>query len=263
MAETFSTQGLKDLFSYPFRHAGWERKVVILVVLYAAGMVVPVLPWIPAVGYMAAIMRRAAAGAKDPDLPEWDDWGRLFSDGLRVGGAGLLAMLPSILLFTCGFGTYFVSMFGTISASERYGRSAEMPPLMFAGMMVFFATMACGSILSLLIAIPLPAATVHVAYKRSFRALFQVGEWWKIFRANLGGFLIGVGLLWAVSMLLQVLMNFLVWTVILCLVGFIAPLLISPYIMLLGGLLYGRIYNEALENLHASEPFLSEESPAS
>jgi hypothetical protein len=261
LAETFSTRGLKALFSYPFRHANWDRKMLVLVLLCVAGIFVPILPWIPALGYMAEIMSRSAAGEGDPDLPEWNDWGRLFVDGLRVGGAGLIAMLPLILVFSCGFGTYFISLIGAI-AQDTDGRSSGFPIFMMGGYMVFMFTLLCGFLLSLLIMIPFPAFITHVAYKKSFSSLFHVAEWWQIFRSNIGGFLIGVVLLWAASFLLQIVVNILVSTVVLCVVAFIAPAVISPYLMVIAALLYGQIYHEGLENLKIKAPPPVEDSPA-
>ena len=261
MAETFSTRGLKALFSYPFRHAEWQTKMLIMVCLCVAGFFVPILPWLPVLGYTAEIMRRGAAGEGDPELPEWNDWGQLFIDGLRIGGAGLIAVLPLILVVSCGFSSYFVSIFGAIAQSSD-GRSAGFPPFMMLGYLIFMLTMACGFLLTLVVGIPLPAVITHVAYKRSFAAMFHVSEWWKVFRANIGGFLIGVVLLWAVSFMLQILVNVLVSTVVLCVVAFIAPAVISPYLMVVGALLYGQIYHEGTETLKIAAPEGAEEGSA-
>ena len=262
MTETFSTPGLKALFSYPFRHPGWENKLLILALLCAAGMLIPILPWLPALGYMAEILRRAAAGDGNPDLPEWDDWGRMIKDGLRLGGTGLLAMLPLILVFGCGFSSYFVSMIGAIASESAYEGAGGMPLGMLAGMLILCLTMGCGLVLSLVVALPLPAVLAHVALKRSFSAAFQVKEWGRIFRANLGGFLIGVGLLWAVGFAIQFIVNLLVSTVVLCVAALIAPLVITPYLMVISGLLYGRIYYEGVQNLNISAAAVITESPA-
>lgn len=261
MAETFSTRGLKALFSYPFRHADWERKMLILVLLCAAGIFIPILPWIPALGYAAEIMSRGAAGEGDPDLPEWNDWGRLFIDGLRIGGAALIAMLPLILVFTCGFGSYFISIVGSI-ARDMDGRTSGFPLFMMGGYLIFMLTMVCGFLLSILILVPFPAVIAHVAYKKSFSAMFHISEWWKVFRANIGGFLIGVVLLGAASFMLQIVVNILVSTVVLCVVALIAPAVISPYLMVIAALLYGQIYHEGLETLKITAPQAAEEGPA-
>jgi hypothetical protein len=261
LAETFSTRGLKALFGYPFHHPKWEGKVVVLALLCLAGFFLPILPWLPVLGYAAEIMRRASNGEGDPDLPEWEDWGRLFLDGLRIGGAALVAILPLILVFICGFSAYFASLLGVIMENSD-SRSASIPAFIFAGNSFFILMMICGLLLTLLIFIPLPAALVHVAHKRSFAALFDVSGWWRVFSANIGGFLIGILLLWAVSFMMQILTNILVSTVVLCVFAFIAPILMVPYLVLISSLMYGQIYREGLETLELPAPEPVEEGLA-
>jgi hypothetical protein len=259
MADTFSTRGLKALFSYPFRHPNWERKIAVLALLCLAGIAVPILPWLPVMGFAAEIMRRSASGEGDPDLPEWNDWGRLFTDGLRVGVAGLIALVPLIIAFIGGFGSYLLSILGAI-AQEFGGRQAGFTIFAIGGFFLFICVVLCGFILTLLIGILIPAAITHVAYKRSFAELFHVGAWWKVFTANIGGYLIGFVLLGSVAFVMQMAVSVLFSTVVLCAVAMIAPLVITPYLILISSLLFGQIYFEGTEtaNMTLIEPFEEE-----
>lgn len=249
MAETFSTKGLKALLSYPFRQPGWEGKLAILAALCLAGYILPVLPWLAAAGYIAEMLRRAAVGSGEPELPDWQDWSRYFVDGLRLSAAGLLASLPLILFFSCGFGAYFISMVATISVDSAGGDSAIMAPFMFGSWALLMGSIFCGFLITLGIGIPLPAALTHMVVKNSFSALFQVKEWWQIFRANIGGFLIAFILLWTSTFVVQFLTQFLVSTIILCALAFIVPVVFSPYISVLGAYAFGQAYREAAETL--------------
>lgn len=249
MAETFSTKGLKALFSYPFRQPGWEGKLSILAGLYLAGYILPAIPWVTAAGYSGELIRRAAIGDAEPELPDWQDWGRYFVEGVRLCGAALVAALPLILVFSCGFAPYFMTMFGMITVDAAGGDSGIMAPFMFGSSMILFASIFCGFLLSLGIGIPLPAVLTHVVVKRSFSALFQVKDWWSIFRANIGGFMIAFILIWTASFVLQLLTQFFISTIILCLLAFILPVVFMPYIGVVGAYLFGKAYREGVETL--------------
>lgn len=244
MAETFSTRGLKSLFSYPFRQPGWEGKLAVLAGLYLGGYFVPLLPWLVAAGYVGELVRRTAEGEGEPVLPDWHDWGGYLMDGLRLCGAVLIAAFPSILIFSCGFFPYILSMLALISVDSFGGNSGLLSPLLFGSWLILFASMIFGILITLGIGIPLPAALTHMLVKRSFKAVFQVKQWGKIFQANLGGFLIAMLLIWISTFMLQVVTQILVSTVILCLVAFILPIIAMPYISVVSAYLIGAVYRE-------------------
>lgn len=269
MDSSFSTRGLKALFSYPFRQAGWGRSYLILLGLILAGFFIPVIPLLFAAGYMAEIMRRAAAGEGEPELPEWDQWTELLVDGLRLAGVSLIASIPLLIVGVCGFGPYFLSVFGApFLSSGRSDAAGLLAILSMGGFFWFMFSIACSIALAFLVGIPLPAAVVHVASKRSLAALFRPKEWWKIFRANLGGFVIVFFLLWAFVFGIQLVTQLLVSSIIFCLGAFIAPALISPYIAIILSLMFGKAYQEGVETLallgpsDPREPDGSAERPA-
>jgi len=55
---------------------------------------------------------------KKDNLPEWDNWGDLFMNGLMVFVIGLIWAIPAIILATIGFGSMWTSiMSGTMMGS--------------------------------------------------------------------------------------------------------------------------------------------------
>jgi hypothetical protein len=247
MAETFSTKGLKALFSYPFRQPGWDGKLSILAGLFIAGYFVPVIPWLAAAGYTGELLRRAAASDGEPELPEWNDWGGYFVEGLRLFGVGVIAGIPLFLVFGCGFSAYFLSTFGMIASSSSGSDAGGL--FLMGGWFVMMFSIFCGFALSIVIGIPLPAAIAHMLVKRSFSAAFHAGEWFKIFRANLGGFFIAFLLVWVIMVVVQATTQILVYTVILCALAFILPILSMPYVSVIGAYLVGKVYREGVETL--------------
>ena len=117
------------------------------------------------------------------------------------------------------------------------------------GWLMMMFSIFCGFALSIAIGIPLPAVIAHVLVKRSFSAAFNVREWFKIFKANLGGFFIAFLLVWVIMVVVQVLTQVLVYTVVLCALAFILPLLSMPYVSVVGAYLVGKVYREGVETL--------------
>lgn len=246
--QSFSSASLKLLFTYPFRQPGWQTKLLILGLLTVGGLFIPIIPWLFVYGYMAEMARRQALGEGEPALPEWDDWGGYLTDGLRLLGVSLFYIIPVSAVMLVGFGIYFFSIIGAAVASgNSRGGDMVMLPVMMGSMMVLFGAMGLGMLLSVGLGVIFPAPLVHVAVKKSFGALFQVKEWWQIFRANFGGYLIGLALVFATTMLYQLAVQMLVWTFILCLAVPVLMLMVTPYLAVFTSILYGQLYREGLE----------------
>lgn len=245
----FSTRGITKLLSYPVRKPGWVKKMAILFAFTLAGMIIPVIPWFFAYGYIAEVIRRAAR-EDDPELPEWENWNELLMDGLRLTVVSLLYFVPLFLIFGLGFITYLGTSFAMPMLAHG-GRSTEwIAPLWFmGGFSVFICSMFCGTLFSLLVGLLLPAAATHLVVKRSLGAFFRIGEWWKILGANLGGYIVFFILLFGLLFVLQILYSLLAWTLVLLPLAFFIPFLLSPYLAVVSGYLWGCIYREAEENL--------------
>jgi Protein of unknown function (DUF4013) len=126
-------------------------------------------------GYWVRLLKRVAAGEASP-LPEWDDLGGIFEDGLPIVGVYFVHVL-GVLVLLAGFGCaggLFVFGLGGLSrgsheAAEAVGALGAMG---FAGLYVVLI------LVGLAMNVYLPAAFVRVA----LRGEFKVGFDW---RANL------------------------------------------------------------------------------
>ena len=92
--QSFIYEDLQHLFTFPFRDPRWKSKLLIGSLLSLAGFVLPFIPWIFIYGYAAQIMSRIIVDNDEPFLPEWEDWNRIFIDGLRLGVIILIFSLP-------------------------------------------------------------------------------------------------------------------------------------------------------------------------
>lgn len=238
---TFNTASLKALFSYPFRQPNWQSKLLVLGLLSAAGFIIPVIPWLFVAGYVAEIMRRQALEGGEPELPEWDDWGRLIVDGLRLSVIGFVLSLPAMIVFVVGFGMYFASTF-PLMLSE--GNEESLLPLMFVGMMVMMISMFLGTLITMVTGVVSPVALTHVAVKRKFSAVFELREWWKVLWANLGGYVLALVILYSISYILMTLGYMLAWTMICCVLTPVFYFVACPYLSVITGVVFGQVYRE-------------------
>jgi hypothetical protein len=237
------SQKLQQAFTYPFKDPAWISKLAI-----AAGLSlfnVLIIPIFLVTGYGCRIMKRVIVERQQPTLPEWDDWGGLLKDGVRIYAAELVYTLPAILAFLVTFGVF---LFSTILTAES-GRIEPWMPFLWLSLPIgFFLSMGLtipAHIISLV-------AMTHLVAKDRFSAAFQFREMWTIFKANAGGFFLVWLIVYAATMVIVFVSQFLMVTVVLCL---IYPLVIaagSVYLAVVSYALYAQAYVDAVENREGS-----------
>ena len=256
MSEALTVGSLRQVLKFPFQGPNWQNRFLAGSGLILAGMAVPIVPLLFVYGYMLRVMRQTIEG-QEPTLPDWEDWGRLLVDGLRMMVAGWVYMLPGSIVWFGGMALYFASSFGIIILSST-AEGGEPSPLfaliMLGSMAVMFLSMALGTLLTVLGAIPAPVATAHFVARDKLAAVFAVREWWPLLRANKLGYLVawivtaGLGAIWYV--LLMVLYMSAVLCCLIPIVG--APL--GFYLMLVGAALFGHTYHESVHLSTAAAP---------
>jgi hypothetical protein len=167
----------------------------------------------------------------------------MFIDGARLFGVRLVYVLP-IFLFLCPLmGLNFALPF----IMESVGENAEwiflLFPIMFGGFfLIFMPFMIVFSVL-------LPAAEVHVTDKVEFAAAFRVREWWEIFRANWGGFLLALAIAYGINFVLTIIIQFAMLTVVLiCALPIVMPG-IMMYMSLVMYAAFAQAYQEGRRRL--------------
>lgn len=260
MTQSYTSDDLKSLFAFPFQDTDWKNKFLIGSLVTFSAFIIPIVPFLIIYGYIVQIMRRIIVDKGDPFLPEWTDWGKLFLDGAKLVGAILVYVLPLMLVMFAGFFIFFFSIGltgGMAAATEGSGQEpspllAMVPVLGTFGMMAMFG---CMTIFALALGFLMPAIMGHVVATDSFAAAFRFGEWWAIFRANIGGFLIAYIIVLAISMALNFVFYLLYITIVLCcLMPFILPP-VTLYILVLQSVVFAQAYRDGAYKLeHAENP---------
>jgi hypothetical protein len=221
-------------FTFVTEDKDWIKKLAI----GALFVIIPFLILL-VIGYQILIIRNVIDG-KDRPLPEWEDFGQLFMDGLIVFVALFVYALPMVLLSICGI----VVFAGTSDPSGNLS----------GGGIAGVGLISCIAILyGFVLAFLTPAIYIQYARAGEFGPLFQVGEVVAIARENLVDILIVIVVAIVANMAVSLVSSIAVITI--C-----GPIIISmagtAWIMFATGHLYGQIarktQNKSMESSYSA-----------
>ena len=181
-------------FTYMFQDKDWIKKILIGgVVLF-----VPIVNF-AAIGYMIQIIRNVRAGQPLP-LPEWDQFGQYFKDGLWIFLIFLVWAIP-IIVVSCLYGI----------GAAALGQNEDMASAVGLISACFWCVMV---LWGLVIAAVSPAIMVRYTEIGEFMAGFRFSEIIAVISSNVGNYIIVIILIWVASLIAS-------FGVILCVVGVI------------------------------------------
>lgn len=196
-------------FGFVFEDENWISKFLV-------GVVVTLVPIVnfASYGYMIQLLKNVRDGVERP-LPEWDDFGKYFMDGLK-----------SLI----GFMAYFIPVFlinlmmipvAVMADSGGIGQDAVAVVMLGLGCLMF-----------LFILVPMflyPALYIQYAKNDQIGDMFKLSDIWEIIRSDMGSYIIVLLLIYFVLALIASL------GVIICLVGVVLTAwwvqLISAHLM--------------------------------
>jgi len=180
-------------FSYVFEDGDWIVKILV------GGFFVLLSPLLIGIPFLAGYMVETVQNVMRDDphpLPEWSRLGDKFVKGLILTVAGIIYMLPVILL-AC------LQTVVSLAVGERAGE----------GMLSFVLCVECLSLLwGLLVAAVFPAALIRYAQSEEFSAAFRFNEIFGLITVNIGDYIIAILVSWLASIIGG-------FGVILCVVG--------------------------------------------
>jgi hypothetical protein len=155
-------QNIGRAFTYPFEDPRWVAKFSIGVLFTLLSFILVGIPFI--MGYMLEIIRNVAHGDERP-LPEWENLGSYFIQGL---GAVLVFIVYAI--------PYIVLTILAIMGGERGGA-----PVLFGCL---------GPLYALVLWFISPAVMLRIAMTRDIAAALQVPEIFSFIQRNLGNYML-------------------------------------------------------------------------
>jgi len=115
---------------------------------------------------------------------------------------------------------------------------------MLVSMTIMMICVFGGMLLQFVIGVVSPALLTHVAVKRSFAAILEAREWWKVLRANLGGYVIALAIVFTVYYVLFMAGYMMTMTFVCCAVGMVVFFVMYPYLAVIAGVVFGQVYRE-------------------
>ncbi|HET7293451.1 MAG TPA: DUF4013 domain-containing protein [Vicinamibacteria bacterium] len=140
-------------------------------------------------GYMLRTIQRVVRGEERP-LPDWDDLGGIFGDGVRAIGVYLIYVLPIVLVPLFVVVASAVVFGGAASLAERSREVADAMGAMFG--LVVFGLYGLFAIAMLAVSFYLPSALVRLALLGRFGAALEWRENVGFIRRNLGPYVLAL-----------------------------------------------------------------------
>jgi hypothetical protein len=162
--------------SFFFQDPKWVSKIAIGSIFSVLSMFVVGGVFIS--GYAVRLLRRSARGEPYP-LPEWDDLGGMFVEGLQVMGVYLAHILPAVVAM-------MVLMVPVAIAGESRGDS---PPAL---LLVVIPMMLLASLAFVAVLVYFPAALTRLAVEDRLGAAFEIGNNWAYLRRNFSNYLLAI-----------------------------------------------------------------------
>jgi len=213
---------INKALTYVFEDERWVTKSLIGLVLSFLGFLI--IPIIFVQGYLVWIIRNVIDGLEFP-LPEWEDWGKMFMDGLNLFIALLVYSLPAVLLVGCG-------MLLFLPAGMADG---DVAGALAAGGSIGFLLLTCLAALWGLVMVVLgPAVTIQYAREGTLGACFRFSEVIALAREHIGDIIIAVVVLIGLGLVLGIIG-------IIPIIGWLVALAASIYTTFVSGHLFGQI----------------------
>jgi hypothetical protein len=170
-------------FTFVTEDPDWLTKILVGGLFMLLSAVLVGIPFV--LGYWARTLKNVAAGKPRP-LPQWDDLGGIFSEGLRLVGVYLVYAigLALVLGLVCGVVIVPFIALGASGAVDE-GTEGLFAALGGLGTLVLWAVIMLGSLAAM---VYLPAAMTRSALRDSFSEGFAFREIARFIQANLGNY---------------------------------------------------------------------------
>lgn len=166
-------------FTFVTQDPDWLKKVLVGGAFALACMILVGIPFV--LGYFSRTLRNVAAGTR-PELPEWDDLGGIFEEGLRLTAVYVVYTLGIVVLIGVFAAAVLVPVFVVSGGGEPSDALAALGAL---GIVALYGVIL---LVSLATALYLPAALARSALRGSVSDAFDWRENLEFIKANLANY---------------------------------------------------------------------------
>lgn len=163
----------------------WEDEDWLKKILIAAALLLTGVGSIGVIGWMAELASRVAANNEENPLPEWEEIGQYFLNGLKYIGVTAIWSLPALLLII--FSSILPMVLTAVDDAEALIAIISILVLCM-NILVFFYILVVA-----LLAMPL---WVQIGEDISFGELINPANALKLLRANAGGYIVALLVSW-------------------------------------------------------------------
>ena len=207
--------------AFTFEDPEWIQKILLGGLFTLASCLLVGIPFL--YGYLARLTRNVIEGRQHP-LPDWDNLGDYFVEGLTLFAIGLVYAIPFMLLI------------GMLVFPSVLMQMTDSDALKTAGGLMSGAVWCVMFPLSLAMAVWLPAALLHAVVSGQFAAAFDFRRIAAFIRANVGNYILA----YVVWLLARFVASF---GLILCCVGVMFTIFWS---MVVAAYSFGQVYRLSL-----------------
>lgn len=165
-------------FSFQFEDTQWISKLGLGAVI----AIVPILNFAWS-GYMVDIIRNVMINSTEP-LPNWDDIGKKFNDGLILFGAGLVYALPLLVVICLPMS--IIAFSGLLSGNNNLQDVAQS--IAGAGGVLLFCLLCLFLIYAVVLSVIYPAILVSFSREGTFASCFKFQNVFELISSNAGPF---------------------------------------------------------------------------
>jgi hypothetical protein len=222
-------------FTFPFEDKAWLSKLGI----GALVSLVPILNFAWS-GYMVELIRNVTNNTAEP-LPNWDNFGKKFTEGLILVLVGLVYALPIIILICLPLSVMTVP--AILAGDGGLGDFGQV--VAGVGGVLFFCMMLLLVAYSLILSVVFPAILVVFAREGTFASCFKFREVFDIIGRNAGPFFTA----WGVSLGAGIAIGFVTGIVqtilgLIPCIGWIAALVISMGLIVYTSSVYAHLFGQ-------------------
>jgi hypothetical protein len=164
-------------FTFVFEDPAWVSKVLVGGIFVLLAFII--VGWFFLLGYAARLTRNVVSGAQHP-LPEWDDLGTYFSEGIQLALIPIAYIIPLVLL----------AMLVVVPAAIAGDSQSEL--LANVGGCLIGSVWCLVVPLSFAVTLFLPAALLLAIMENRIGAGFEFKRIWVFIKANVANYLLAI-----------------------------------------------------------------------